>query len=105
MRSAALYLPLAMMAAFPASAESLICANPGREYNLSYENGKDDVLVNPDSEQTQWPVMATLFDDRQHIVFVSLGAEGMVALVHIRPYQKVEIFRNGSLFQTDGCHS
>lgn len=105
MRSPALYLPLAMMAAFPASAESLICANPGREYNLSYESGKDYVLVNPDSDKTQWPVMATLFDDRQHIVFVTLGAEGMVALVHIRPYQKVEVFSNGSLVQTDGCHS
>lgn len=87
-----------------AEAYSLTCSNPGREYNLVYEQGMGAAIINPDSEKTQWPVLASILDDRQHVVFVNIGNENMAAIIHLRPYKKIEIFQSGSIIQTDGCH-
>ncbi|GGD48000.1 hypothetical protein [Sinisalibacter lacisalsi] len=86
-------------------AESLICENPRREYNLVYDQGEAEVLINPDSAKVAWPVTSSLMDDRQHVVMVELGREGMTAQIHIRPFQKVDIFSRGELIQTDACYS
>jgi hypothetical protein len=84
---------------------SMICKNPGREYYLVYEPGADAIIINPDSDNGAWNVLSALFDDTQHVVIVSLGAPGMTAQVHFRPYRKVDIFNEGEIVQTDGCRS
>jgi len=84
-------------------ASGMVCKNPGREYLLVYEQGDKAAVMNPDSDNAKWMVLATLFDDRKHVVVVDLGQPGMAGLVHLRPYRKVEIFSNGKLVQTDGC--
>lgn len=86
-------------------ASSMVCKNPGREYFLVYEQGDEAAVINPDSDNAEWKVLATLFDDKQHVVVVDLGQPGMTGLVHLRPYRKVEIFSDGGLIQTDGCQS
>lgn len=87
-----------------AEAYSLTCSNPRREYNVIYEQGMAAATINPDSEKTLWPVLASILDDRQHVVFVDIGTENMAAIIHLRPYMKIEIFQSGSIIQTDGCH-
>lgn len=84
-------------------AESMVCKNPGREYYLVYDQGDPAVVINPDGGGSTWPVLSTLFDDRQHVVITDLGQPGMTAQVHFRPYRKVDIFSAGELVQTDGC--
>ncbi len=88
-----------------ASAESLICQNPGREYNLVFEPGAGTVVINPDGPTTLWPILSRVQGDAQRILVVDLGQEGMTGQVHLYPYQKVEIFSMGELVQTDACHS
>lgn len=87
-----------------ASAESLVCQNPRREYNLVFEPGADAVVINPDGPTTIWPVLSRVQGDAQQILFVDLGQEGMAGQVHFAPYQKVEFFSKGELVQTDACH-
>lgn len=84
---------------------SMICKNPGREYFLVYQPGAGAIIINPDSDNGAWNILSTLVDDSQHVVIVSLGAPGMTAQVHFRPYRKVDIFDDGELAQTDGCRS
>lgn len=85
-------LPLAVaftLATSNSYASGMVCKNPGREYYLIYEQGDMAVVINPDSDNAKWKVLATLFDDKQHVVVVDLGQPGMAGLVHLRPYRKV----------------
>lgn len=105
MRVSMMGAALLVAACGAASAESLICHNPGREYNLVFEPGAGVIVINPDGPTTTWPVLSRLQGDAQQILVVDLGQEGMTGQVHLSPYKKVEIFSKGELVQTDACHS
>jgi hypothetical protein len=79
------------------------CKNPAREYLVTYSDSNPAVVINPDSAADALPVLASLFDDRQYILVIR-GAGSMTALVHSKPYQKIDWFSDGALVQTDACH-
>lgn len=104
MRVSMMGAALLVAACGAASAESLICQNPVREYNLVVEPGAGAVVINPDGPTTRWSILSRVQGDAQRIIVVDLGQEGMTGQVHLSPYQKVEIFSKGELVQTDACH-
>lgn len=98
-------IPLALCSGRAEAAEwSLICQNPGREYNITYSPGDAAAIVDPDSSATRLPVLATINGDAMRLIVLQLGQPGMASLLHLRPYLKNEIFADGELIQTDGCH-
>lgn len=98
-------LVFAMIIAPAAFAETrLICENPRREYLVIYEPGATALILNPDSDATQYPILVDDNSDGAHVVTTSTTNEGPTARLHLRPYLKMEYWENGHVFQTDGCY-
>lgn len=99
-------VPLCFLTAIPTTAYdfSLVCKNPRREYQVVYDAGSSAVVSNPQSEAFEQPVLATIMDDRQHLIVLNIGQPNMVSVLHLRPYEKVDIYSSGELVQTDACH-
>ncbi len=94
-----------LFAALPSSAGTkLICENPRREYLVIYEPGSLFVLLNPDSDSTKYKVIVDDNSDGSHIVTTETIEGGPTARLHLRPYQKMEIWSGGQLIQTDACY-
>ncbi len=87
-----------------ASAVSLVCENPRREYLVIYEPGARNILINPDSDNVGYPISVDDLGDDAHKVTASTPNGGPTAVLHLRPYQKFEYWSDGQLIQTDGCY-
>jgi hypothetical protein len=83
---------------------SMICENPGREYQVTYTLGSREIIVNPDTEQTRYRVLAVEEAEGKLIVAAQTPNGGPAVRVHFRPYRKMEYFVDGQVFQTDGCY-
>lgn len=86
-----------------AAGYSLICQNPGREYNLIYNQGDNSAIIDPDSDNIRQPVLAVINSDSARLVILGLSQPGMVSVLHLRPYLKNDIYADGQLIQTDSC--
>lgn len=103
-RSVAALLVTLMMAGHAVAADySLICANPGGEYNIVYSVGDKFAVINPDSSSTQLAVLALLNDDKMRLVILGRARPNSVSVLHLRPYLKIDIYDDGELVQTDAC--
>ena len=83
----------------------LICENPRREYLVIYRPGASELVLNPDSDGTRYPILVDDNTDAQHVVTASTPGDGPTARLHLRPYLKMEFWTGGQLLQTDGCYS
>lgn len=83
----------------------LICENPGGEYVVVYSPGATDLVLNPDSDRTLYPILVDDMADRAHVVTATTPNDGPTALLHLRPYLKMEFWSGGQILQTDGCRS
>jgi len=63
MRVSMMVAALLAAACGAASAESLTCQNPVREYNLVFEPDSGAVVINPDGPTTTWPVLSRVQGD------------------------------------------
>ena len=95
-----------MMLATNAHAQplSMICENPGREYQVTYTLGNRDIILNPDTERTRYRVLAVEHAEGKLIVAAQTPNGGPAVRVHFRPYKKLEYFADGEVVQTDGCY-
>jgi hypothetical protein len=99
---------VAMTAALGTSAAAqtrLICQNSSREYKVLYEPGVSQLILNPDTSATVYPILIDDMTPNSHIVTASTPNGGPTARLHLRPYLKMEFWSDGQVNQTDGCFS
>lgn len=82
----------------------LICENPRREYLVVYSPGASALVLNPGSDRTEYSILVDDVTDAAHIVTAATVSDGPTARLHLRPYQKMELWSEGEVFQTDGCY-
>jgi hypothetical protein len=93
-------------ASVPAAAGTrLICENPRREYLVLYSPGASDLVLNPDSDRTLFPILVDDVSDGSHVVTATTPNGGPTARLHLRPYLKMEYWSGGEVVQTDGCYA
>lgn len=97
-------VPSLLGLATAASALTLICENPRREYAVIYEPGEREIIINPDSDNVRYPITVDDNGDATHKVTASTPNGGPTAVLHLRPYLKFEYWSDGQLVQTDGCY-
>lgn len=83
---------------------SLTCQNPGREYNVIYQEGASELVIDPDSTATKMRILVDEKDDQRHVVTVETVEGGPTGRLHLRPYLKLEYWTDGEIMQTDGCY-
>ena len=83
----------------------LICENPGREYVVIYSPDASELVLNPDSDRTLYPILVDDVSDGLHVVTATTPNGGPTARLHLRPYLKMEFWSGGEVVQTDGCYA
>lgn len=82
-----------------ASQLTMICENPRREYQVTY----DATLETLHADDTQYRILAKE-ETPDRFVIVGLTVNGGPTFrAHFRPYKKMEFFADNQLSQTDGC--
>lgn len=97
-------LLLASSHAIAAADYSLICQNPAHDYLVTFSDGDKVAVVDPDSAATEHPVLATIRTDAEHIIVLGTPDPTVTELLHLRPFQKIDVYGGGELVQTDACH-
>lgn len=80
-----------------------MCENPKREYTVSYTPG--DKFIDLNGGEAKYPVLVDDNRDENRIVTATTPNAGPTARLFLRPYLKMEFWKDGALFQTDGCYS
>tara|TARA_R110002074_G_scaffold329462_1_gene499950 strand:+ start:689 stop:1054 length:366 start_codon:yes stop_codon:yes gene_type:complete len=83
----------------------LICENPRREYLVIYSPGFAALILNPDSDATEYQVLVDDNADASHVITASTPNAGPTVRLHLRPYVKMEFWSEGQVVQTDGCYT
>jgi hypothetical protein len=95
--------PLALLRAgeaFGASAIiGMVCENPRREYQVTYEEGSGSFKA----DETHYRVLAVERSADRYIVVGLTVEDGPTFRAHFFPYKKMEFFADSQLMQTDGC--
>lgn len=82
-----------------ASAETMVCENPRREYVVRFDRTLKGLTANKE----QYRVLA-VEETKDRLVVVGLTMKGGPTFrAHFRPYKKMELFTDDHLVQTDGC--
>ena len=96
---------ITLLTAVSASAETkLVCENPRREYLVVYERGAAFIILDPDSGETKYKVLVDDRTDDHHVVTAETVEGGPTVQLHLWPYQKMEVWSDGQLFQTYACY-
>lgn len=90
---------------FAWSETRLICANPLREYEVTYSPGAANIILRSTRGETLYPILVDDNQDGSHIVTADTPNDGPSARLHLRPYLKMEFWSDGQLEQTDGCYA
>ena len=81
-----------LLSGVSAAAETrFICENPRREYLVMYSPGASELVLNPDSEATKYPILVDDVADGSHVVTATTPNSGPTARLHLRPYKKMEL--------------
>ena len=96
---------LAVTGSSAAAQKRLICQNALREYKVLYEPGVPELILNPDTSATVYPILIDEMTPNSHIITAQTPNGGPTARLHLRPYLKMEFWSDGQVNQTDGCFS
>lgn len=86
------------------SGTALTCENPGGEHQVTHEPGASNLVLTSPVRDALDPVLVD-DQDASHVVTASTVEGGPTARLHLRPCLKMEVWSDGQLMQTDGCHA